>query len=92
MNFGFGIATDDVEQVVASRFGRLVDGDGPVAEALFDLLDQNAVEKAALRGDSIDDQTEGAHQEIESQLRASPEAMALINEAPAQSVGVRAKV
>ena len=85
MNFSFGISTDDVAQVVASSFGRFIDRDGPVAEKLFNMLDQNAVEKAALRGDSVDDQTEGAHQDIERQLRLKKECMTLIHAAPLQT-------
>lgn len=82
MNYGFGIAPDDVAVALERRFGRAVDIDGPVAEELFDMLDQGAVEKAALRGDDMDDQTDGAHAEIEAQLRSLPRAMALIEAAP----------
>lgn len=85
MSMAFGISPDDVSTVVEWRFGRRLPCDHPVAEQLFDMLDDGAVEKAALRGDDMDDQTEGAHEEIERQLRADPEALALVESLPARA-------
>lgn len=59
----FEITTDDVE-IVLRRMGRTDDPD-----EIFDQLDCGAIEKAALYGDDMDEQTRYAYEEIETQIK-----------------------
>lgn len=57
---------DDVELVLTQRFG------GSFIESVGQIhndLDHNKIEKAALHGDDMDEQTNYAYKEIESQIR-----------------------
>lgn len=56
------------EDVVAAAQSRGVELDLDTAEGLIPSLDASAIEKAALHGDDIDDQTRYAQEEIASQL------------------------
>lgn len=67
MGLAFGITEDDVANVLRSH-GISV-SDEQVSDLFFE-LDDGAVETAALNsGDDLDDQTEGAYQEIWRQLQ-----------------------
>lgn len=70
MSNAFQIVVDDVLSVLASAghsksIAGCIESD---AKEFFQLLDLGGVENAALYGDSIEQQTEYAHEEIKSQL------------------------
>lgn len=85
MGMAFGISPDDVSLVVEGRFMLRFSCDDPGAESLRVRIDEGAVEKAALRADNMDEQTEAAHDEIERQLHESSEARVLLEALPAIS-------
>lgn len=58
------------EDVAAAALAKGVELDLNAAEALLPSLDAAAIEKAALHGDGIDDQTRYAQEEIASQMDA----------------------
>lgn len=58
------------EDVVAAAQSRDFELDMDVAEQLLPSLNAAAIEKAALHGDDLDDQTRYAQEEIASQLEA----------------------
>lgn len=62
MSLAFEITEEDIKNVLS----RNKSGGDP--QLILPYLDMGAVEKAALYGDDIDDQTEYAYQEIERQL------------------------
>ena len=62
MSLAFEITEEDIQNVLTRN---KAEGN---PNAILDLLDMAAIEKAALYGDDIDDQTEYAYQEIEKQL------------------------
>jgi hypothetical protein len=64
MSFAWETTVDDVENVLR-RMGRT--GMGSVS--IHGMLDHEAIEKAALRGNDMSDQTEGAYDEIERQIK-----------------------
>jgi len=66
MSMAFEITTDDVEIVIDRH--NLEIPTGADIETLFDRLDTDAIEHEALRGDSMDEQTDLAHAEILKQL------------------------
>lgn len=76
MNTAFEVTQDDVEVVLGreSFKKRIADANLTIstgnddAEKIFDELDMDSIEKAALRGDSMDEQTNLAHDEIENQM------------------------
>lgn len=67
----FGISSDDVLTVLASHplERGYKAGDEQLAEDLLAQIDAAAVEAAALHGNSMDEQTNYAHEEIARQLR-----------------------
>ncbi|MCA3267718.1 MAG: hypothetical protein ING19_16785 [Azospirillum sp.] len=71
MSTAFEISVDDIK-IVASclpeGMARTLDDDA--AERLLKELDTRAIEKEALRGDDLDEQTDAAYLEIERQLLA----------------------
>lgn len=85
MGQAFGISQDDAHTVLQQRFGAAVSVDAPEVELLFSMLDDAAVEDYALGGDDLDDQTDGAYDEIERQWRKDSEAMAIIQALPKRS-------
>jgi len=64
MSLAWETTEEDVQNVL-TRMGRS-DLD---AEVVHGSLDHGAIEKAALRGDGMDEQTDGAHEEIKRQIR-----------------------
>lgn len=67
-------ATDeDLANVLVSHWKQVQDRDGKTAETLaaelYPLLDFEEIEKAALMGDDLDEQTNYANDEIARQLR-----------------------
>lgn len=69
MGMGFEITDMDVQTVMHWRLRMSpAQASDERASELFDALDCDAVEGAALMGDDMDDQTEYAHQEIARQL------------------------
>lgn len=66
MSMAFEITTDDVEIVIDANDLQIPAGAD--VESLFDELDTDVIEHEALRGDSMDEQTELAHAEILKQL------------------------
>lgn len=69
----FGISEDDVHNVLQNHHDRLTAATGAdlesLARDLFNDLDHGAVERAALRGGTeLDQQTEAAYEEVETQL------------------------
>lgn len=67
MGMAFGISVDDVALVLASHGVSLITEDE--LNNLFESLDGDIIEHAALAGNDIDEQTSYAHAEITSQLR-----------------------
>lgn len=67
MGMAFGISVDDVSAVLA-KMGRET-SDESLLESLLGQLDTYKIEKAALYGNDIDEQTTYAYQEIETQLK-----------------------
>ena len=55
---------DDVKIVLTNMHRLILD-----AEKIHGKLDHASIEKAALRGNDMDDQTEGAYAEIERQIK-----------------------
>ncbi len=72
----FGISSDDVIAVALRRGVSLSE---EKAEALFDDLDHDAIEDAALAGDDMGEQTDYAFDEIERQLEAAGELPAKVS-------------
>lgn len=74
-NIAFEVSQDDVANVLASNWSRVGNADGrsftDMAEQLFAGLDFQAIEDAALMGDTLDQQTDYANDEIERQLCSS---------------------
>lgn len=76
MRMAFEVTVDDVEIVLdrESFKKRLTDANLTIstgnddAERIFDELDTSAIEKAALCGDSMDEQTKFAQDEMETQI------------------------
>ena len=69
----FGVSEDDVEAVLQEYWMRVIDTRGKsfetMAEELIDEIDQDRVEKAALRaGCDLDDQAKAAFDEIKAIL------------------------
>jgi hypothetical protein len=67
MGMAFGISVDDVALVLASHGVSLITEDE--LNNLFESLDGDIIEHAALAGNDMDEQTSYAHAEIASQLR-----------------------
>jgi len=67
MNTAFEIRPDDVAAVL-KRHGKVNSCDHPLVEELFDALDLDRVERAALWYTDMDDQTASALDEIENIL------------------------
>lgn len=65
MGYAFEITTEDVLTVM-QQLG--IEGGEEKAEEFFNELDTGAVEKAALYGDDMDEQTEYAYKEIREQI------------------------
>jgi ribosomal protein L12E/L44/L45/RPP1/RPP2 len=63
--YGFEITTEDVATVLTQMGAQK---DPQTVSQLFERLDACQVEKAALHGQDIDEQTEYAYQEIQDQL------------------------
>lgn len=71
MRIAFEITSDDVSIVMdRTSFQYTIKPKNLVidADTLFDELDQSSIEKAALYGNDMDEQTTLAHNEIERQL------------------------
>ena len=68
MGLQFSITPDDVS-IVLLKNGRKADEE--TANKLFELVDQDAVTNAAIRGGDNDEQTSVALAEIGSQLKAA---------------------
>jgi hypothetical protein len=70
MSQAFEITTDDVQTVFAKFFGEHISDDA--AEEIFDnYIHLDDVERSALRGSDIDEQTQFAHDEIKEQLQVN---------------------
>lgn len=73
-NTGYQATEEDVANVLASHWDHVQGRDGKDADTLaaelFPLLDFEEIEKVALMGDDLDEQTGYANDEIASQLRA----------------------
>lgn len=67
MGLAFGISVDDVAAVLASHGVSQITEDE--LNNLFESLDEVRVEKAALYGNDMDEQTNYAHAEIAVQLK-----------------------
>lgn len=67
MGMAFGISVDDVALVLASHGVSLITDDE--LNNLFESLDGDIIEHAALAGNDMDEQTAYAHAEIASQLK-----------------------
>lgn len=67
--FAFEITTEDIQNVCNIHFGNKISDEK--AKAIFDKLDTDAVEKAALDGgDDDSSQTSAAYNEIKDQIIA----------------------
>jgi hypothetical protein len=70
MSQAFEITTDDIQTVFAKNFGEHISDE--VAEEIFDnYIHFDDVERAVLRGNNIDEQTQFAHDEIKVQLQVN---------------------
>ncbi len=67
MSLAFGVSEEDVATVLALSFGMRQLDDDTIAD-YFDHIDGDEVEKAALYGNSMDEQTEYAYNDIARQL------------------------
>lgn len=67
MGMAFGISVDDVASVMASHGVTQITEDE--LTNLFESLDGDIIEHAALAGTDLDEQTSYAHAEIASQLK-----------------------
>lgn len=67
MCFAFEITEDDVANVYHNKFQKAVSDDK--VERVFNLLNFQKIEKAALYGDDISVQTEYAYKEIADQIK-----------------------
>lgn len=65
MNNAWETTTDDVLNVIHS-IGKKATGDK--VQEILDNLDQFSIEDAALNGDSMDEQTKYAYEEIKNQI------------------------
>lgn len=72
----FEVTSDDVQNAVFQTFDKSISWEQ--SEDLLDLIDVNSVSADALRGNSIDEQTNYAVQSISEQLLNNPEAQSLI--------------
>ena len=70
MSLAFGVSEEDVATVLALSFGMRQLDDDTIAD-YFDHIDGDEVEKAALYGNSMDEQTEYAYNDIARQLLTS---------------------
>jgi len=71
MNIAFEITVEDVETVLETHFKSEIKGFNihEVAKSIFEYIDTDAVEQAALNsGVDMDDQIDGALEEIRSQI------------------------
>ena len=68
MGFAFEVTPDDA-YIVLARHGLAQGIDDPVVKSAFALLDGEEIEAAALRGDSMEEQTDCALEAIEASLR-----------------------
>lgn len=73
MNFAYQATEDDVANVLASNWADVANTNGrsfeSMAAELFPNLDCDLIEQAALRADTLDEQTDYANDEIVRQLR-----------------------
>jgi hypothetical protein len=67
MGMAFGISVDDVASVMANHGVTQITEDELIN--LFESLDGDIIEHAALAGNDMDEQTSYAHAEIASQLK-----------------------
>ena len=65
MSNAWETTTDDVLNVVHDMGFKIGEGE---AENVLDLLDEFSIEDAALNGDSIEEQTKYAYEEIKKQI------------------------
>ena len=74
-NLAFETTLEDVENVLHSNSLCVANTDGKsfetIAAEVFESLDFDAIEQAALFGDDLDQQTDYANDEIARQLRAN---------------------
>ena len=66
--FGFEVTPEDVSIVIGEREGKPCSEER--ATVILKWLDRGAIEKAALHGDDIDEQTKYAQEEIQNQLKS----------------------
>lgn len=70
MSLAFKITSDDIQTVFSKHFGEHISDE--VAEEIFDnYVHIEDVERAALRGNDMNDQTQFAHDEIKEQLQVN---------------------
>ena len=69
MGMGFEIQEDDVRNVLRQHEIRLSE---EAVEELFEMLDEDAIESAALECDDMDEQTQSAYDEIWRQVQNAP--------------------
>ena len=65
MNYAFEVTVQDIINIYKQR-GTTVSP--TIAEAVFDDLEMELIEEAALQGEDLDEQTELAYEEIKRQL------------------------
>ncbi len=68
MNIAFEISYDDISTVLSQRFDENTT-DELCEEILNNYIDTDIIEKEALHGDDLDQQTNYAHDCIESQIK-----------------------
>jgi len=67
MNLAFGITIEDLENVLHTHGSNIKNNS--IIEIIFEELDMQKIEKAALYANEMEDQTTLAYAEIESQLK-----------------------
>ena len=68
MKLGFEITQEDVHTVLIDNFEPLIKSDDKKIEQIFGELDFDSIEKCALYGDDLENQTDYAFQEIRKQI------------------------
>jgi hypothetical protein len=76
MSTAFQITSDDIQNVCADHFNKNIDWE--TAEDILDMISLESAEKEALRGDTLDEQTEYAYQHIKLEMERAPEVQSLL--------------
>lgn len=79
MQLGFEVTTDDVQNACHTHFNKDIDWE--TADDIMELISVDTVSREALRGDTLDEQTEIATEQIREEISNSPEALDILQRA-----------